>query len=170
MTQVGWIGMGAMGRPMVARLVEAGHSVTAYDVNPTAVSAVEGVKPAGTAAEAARSFAKALEERSGLPVVLWDERLSTTQAARALKEAGLERRKQRQVVDKVAAAVVLRSYLDSKRGAKTPEPPLDVADTGERATLARPRPRDLKRRAGRPSLRPVKRRDWRDELSDLDDQ
>jgi len=54
MTQVGWIGLGAMGRPMAARLLGAGHEVTAYDIDPGAVSALgERAKGAASAAEAA---------------------------------------------------------------------------------------------------------------------
>lgn len=54
MTQVGWIGLGAMGRPMAARLLETGHEVTAYDIDPGAVSALgERAKGAASGAEAA---------------------------------------------------------------------------------------------------------------------
>jgi len=54
MTQVGWIGLGAMGRPMAARLLGAGHEVTAYDIDPGAVSALgERAKGAASGAEAA---------------------------------------------------------------------------------------------------------------------
>lgn len=54
MTQVGWIGLGAMGRPMVARLLDSGHEVTGYDVDPAAVASLgERAKGAGSAAEAA---------------------------------------------------------------------------------------------------------------------
>jgi 3-hydroxyisobutyrate dehydrogenase len=54
MTQVGWIGLGAMGRPMAGRLVDAGHQVTGYDVDPAAVTALgDRVEAAASAAEAA---------------------------------------------------------------------------------------------------------------------
>ena len=54
MTQVGWIGLGAMGRPMAARLLEAGHEVTAYDIDPGAVETLGArAKGAASAAEAA---------------------------------------------------------------------------------------------------------------------
>jgi 3-hydroxyisobutyrate dehydrogenase len=55
MTQVGWIGLGAMGRPMAARLLEAGHQLTAYDIDPAAVAAVgdpAGARPSPAASPA----------------------------------------------------------------------------------------------------------------------
>lgn len=53
MTKVGWIGLGAMGRPMAARLLDSGHEVTGYDVAPAAVAALgERAEAAGSPAEA----------------------------------------------------------------------------------------------------------------------
>jgi putative Holliday junction resolvase len=56
---------------------------------------------------------KALEERWKGRVETWDERLSTKAAERALLEADLSRRKRKDVVDQVAAAIILQGYLDS---------------------------------------------------------
>ncbi len=64
---------------------------------------------------AARRLASALEASTGLEVVVWDERLTTAQAERALIEGNVSRRRRRDVVDRVAAAVMLQSYLDSAR-------------------------------------------------------
>jgi putative Holliday junction resolvase len=50
----------------------------------------------------------------GLPVVLWDERLTTVAATRTLLEADVSRAKRKQVIDKMAAALLLQNYLDSK--------------------------------------------------------
>jgi putative holliday junction resolvase len=69
----------------------------------------------GASAEAARRFAGALRERTGLPVVLWDERLSSVEAERDMRSAGVTAKGQRGSVDKVAAALVLRSYLEAHR-------------------------------------------------------
>lgn len=69
----------------------------------------------GPAAEAAEAFAQLLEEETRLPVHRWDERLSTREAERAMRAAGVRARGQRGMVDKVAAAIVLRAYLESKR-------------------------------------------------------
>ena len=69
----------------------------------------------GPEADAAEEFARMLEDVLDLPVARWDERLSTKQAERAMRAAGADSRKQRGVVDKVAAAMVLQSFLDSRR-------------------------------------------------------
>ncbi len=73
----------------------------------------------GSAAARQREMAKRLEELSGLPVHLWDERLTTAEADRALIGAGLDRKERRGVVDKIAATLLLQSYLDSQ---VTPKP------------------------------------------------
>ena len=59
-----------------------------------------------------REFAARLQEKSGLEVVLWDERGSSVTANRILSDAGKKRDKQRARVDAVAAQVILQSYLD----------------------------------------------------------
>jgi len=66
----------------------------------------------GPAAEAARSFAEKLRARAACPVDLWDERLTTVAAQRALRESGRKARDQREVVDQVAAQILLQSWLD----------------------------------------------------------
>ncbi len=66
----------------------------------------------GPAAEAARTFAGQLREATGARVELWDERLTTTAAQRALRESGRKAHKQRDVVDQVAAQILLQSWLD----------------------------------------------------------
>lgn len=67
----------------------------------------------GPRAEKTRRFATAVEARFGLPIVLWDERLSTWEAERVLLEANMKRQKRREVIDTVAAVVILRSWLDA---------------------------------------------------------
>ncbi len=56
-----------------------------------------------------------LRERLKLPVIEWDERFTTHQAERTLLEADLSREKRKTVIDKVAATIILQSYLDSLR-------------------------------------------------------
>lgn len=68
----------------------------------------------GASARRARRFAEKLGERTGRKVVLWDERLTTAAAQRSLSEARVSVRDQRGVVDEVAAALLLQSYLDSR--------------------------------------------------------
>jgi putative holliday junction resolvase len=56
---------------------------------------------------------KDLRVQVGLPVELWDERLSTVEATRRLGAAGVRGRKRRHVIDQVAATVILQSWLDA---------------------------------------------------------
>ncbi len=69
----------------------------------------------GPSAEAARTFARTLHEQLKLPVHLWDERLTTLAAERALIGAGMRRRARRAVVDQVAAMMILQGFLDRQR-------------------------------------------------------
>ncbi|MFL6518825.1 MAG: Holliday junction resolvase RuvX [Chthoniobacterales bacterium] len=67
----------------------------------------------GTGAVDALAFAKKLETILSCPVLTWDERLTTTAANRALRDSGRKSRNSRQVVDQVAAQMILQGYLDS---------------------------------------------------------
>ena len=58
------------------------------------------------------SFKAMLERRTGLPVILWDERLTTASAEAVLKESGVRRENRKAVIDKVAASLILQGYLD----------------------------------------------------------
>jgi putative Holliday junction resolvase len=71
---------------------------------------------AGEAADHAEKFAQALRDFLGVPVVLRDERLTTVEAERQLRGAGIRGRARREVVDQTAATIILQSYLDSPRG------------------------------------------------------
>lgn len=68
----------------------------------------------GPRGELCIEFAESLRELLGLPVHLWDERLTTVSAERTLLEADVSRKKRKQVVDKIAAGLILQNYLDSK--------------------------------------------------------
>ncbi len=68
----------------------------------------------GERAEACRDFADKLERRTGLPVIMWDERLTTVSADNVLKECGVRRENRKAVVDKIAAVFILQGYLDYK--------------------------------------------------------
>lgn len=59
-------------------------------------------------------FAESLHQILGIPVHLWDERLTTVSAQRTLLEADVSRKKRKQVVDKLAAGFILQGYIDSK--------------------------------------------------------
>ncbi|MEP7326744.1 MAG: Holliday junction resolvase RuvX [Gemmatimonadota bacterium] len=64
---------------------------------------------------AARALAALVEERTRLPVELWDERLTTTRALRAIREQGGTTRGRREDVDALAASVLLQQVLDTRR-------------------------------------------------------
>ena len=66
----------------------------------------------GPRAQATRAFARNLGRLTPLPILLWDERLTTAAAERSLLEADISRRRRAQVIDKVAATLILQSALD----------------------------------------------------------
>ena len=68
----------------------------------------------GQAAQRARAFADQVAANTGVPVELVDERFTTRTAEQAMLDAGVRRRDRRRKVDKVAAAVILRHYLDRR--------------------------------------------------------
>jgi putative Holliday junction resolvase len=76
----------------------------------------------GPAARAARAEASELAEATGLPVDLWDERLTTVTADRDLRALALRAPARRRVVDKVAATVLLQAWLDHRRPTPTEGP------------------------------------------------
>lgn len=72
---------------------------------------------AGAAAEEAKAFAEKLRPLLKCPLILWDERLTTTAANRALRDTGRKTRQTRGIVDQVAAQMILQGYLDSTQSA-----------------------------------------------------
>lgn len=66
----------------------------------------------GERAELSLEFQEKLERRMGLPVTMWDERLTTVAADRAMIEAGIRREHRKDYVDKIAAVLILQGYLD----------------------------------------------------------
>ena len=68
----------------------------------------------GAATAKVRAFAEKLKEKISVPVFEWDERLSTVSAHNALREAGLDGRRRKGVVDKVAAQIILQNFLDAQ--------------------------------------------------------
>lgn len=67
---------------------------------------------AGERAVKSEALKEKLEARTGLPVILWDERLTTVAADRILMESGVRREKRKGYVDKIAAVLILQGYLD----------------------------------------------------------
>ncbi len=74
----------------------------------------------GPSAQSARAFARNLAALTSLPVLMWDERLSTAAVTRTLIEADASRRRRAEVVDKMAAAFILQGALD--RLSRLPDP------------------------------------------------
>ncbi|KSV59782.1 Holliday junction resolvase RuvX [Acetivibrio ethanolgignens] len=100
-------------RPTLRRIEElaAEYEVDTIVVGyPKNMNNTEGIR-----AEKSKEFAKMLHRRLGLPVVMWDERLTTVAANNAMLEADLSRKKRYEAVDMVAAVLILQGYLDCLR-------------------------------------------------------
>jgi len=69
----------------------------------------------GESAQRAEGFAATLEELTGLPTTLWDERMTTVSAIGYLNQTDVRGKKRKQVVDTVAATIILQDYLESRR-------------------------------------------------------
>lgn len=100
-------------RPTLRRIEElaAEYEVDRIVVGyPKNMNNTEGVR-----AEKSKEFSDMLQRRLHLPVVLWDERLTTVAAHNAMLEADLSRKKRHEAVDMVAAVLILQGYLDYLR-------------------------------------------------------
>lgn len=67
----------------------------------------------GTRCEETQVFKEMLEKRTGLQVILWDERLTTVEADEIMMEVGIRREHRKEYVDEIAAMIILQGYLDS---------------------------------------------------------
>ena len=74
----------------------------------------------GPSAKMVLSLIEELKKVVDLPIITWDERLSTVAAQKALLEADVSRKKRKQVIDKVAALLILQGYLDSQTRMESP--------------------------------------------------
>ena len=77
---------------------------------PKHMNGTEGIR-----VELTNEFKDALERRTGLPVTLWDERLTTVAADKVMMESGVRRESRGSYVDKIAAMLILQGYLDRRR-------------------------------------------------------
>lgn len=99
-------------RQTLARIEEL---ITEYEVEeivlgmPKNMNATEGER-----AELTYEFKDKLERRTGLPVSMWDERLTTVAADKAMMEAGIRRENRKNYVDMIAAVLILQGYLDRR--------------------------------------------------------
>ena len=85
---------------------EVGELVLGYPKN---MNGTEGDR-----CEKTKEFKELLERRTGLPVALWDERLTTVAADRSMMEAGMGRQERKEYVDEIAAIFILQGYMDAR--------------------------------------------------------
>lgn len=99
-------------RQTLARIEEL---VKEYEVNLIVLGLPKNMNNTlGDRVEKTMAFKEALERRTGLEIVMWDERLTTIAADRAMMEAGIRRENRKEYVDMIAAEFILQGYLDSK--------------------------------------------------------
>lgn len=92
-----------------------GSLIEEYEVSKVVVGLPKNMNGTiGPRGEASQDYAEELRKRFGLPVILWDERLTTVAAERVLLEADVSRKKRKKVIDKMAAVMILQGYLDSQ--------------------------------------------------------
>ena len=90
--------------------------IVEYDISeivlglPKNMNGTEGIR-----AELTNEFKEKLERRTGLPVTLWDERLTTVAADKTMMESGVRRENRKDYVDMIAAVLILQGYLDRKK-------------------------------------------------------
>ncbi len=114
-------GLGLTARPLdvVPRkelLDYVGELMATYDVESVIVGLPTGLAGGeGVSASAARELGEEIATATGLPVEFVDERFTSRMAEQALLESGMRRENRKETVDKVAAAIILQTYLDSIR-------------------------------------------------------
>ena len=100
----------------LAALAEA---VTAYDVSKIVIgNPINMDGTGGPRSDKIGEFARRLAEATTVPIALWDERLSSVSAEQVLIQGGMQRGKRKQLIDKLAAVIILQNYLDSQNVAQ----------------------------------------------------
>lgn len=100
-------------RQTLARIEEI---IVEYDVTEIVLGLPKNMNDTeGTRAQLSREFKDKLERRTGLPVVMWDERLTTVEADNIMMEAGIRRENRKDYVDMIAAQLILEGYLEYGR-------------------------------------------------------
>jgi len=101
-------------RGLADDLRELGEIIAASEVSEIVVGFPKNMDGSlGEGAQKVLAFVQQLEKVTSVPITLWDERWTTSEATRVLLEADMTRKKRRKVVDKVAAVLILQGYLDS---------------------------------------------------------
>ena len=97
-------------------LQEIATIISQFEINKIVVGLPKNMNGTlGKQAEIVLKWMEVLKDKTQLPVVTWDERLSTVEASKVLLEADLSRRKRKKVIDKLAAVLILQGYLDQSR-------------------------------------------------------
>lgn len=116
------LGITAQGLPTIRRknrradFAQLDTVVKKYDVHEFVVGYPLRLSGAtGTQSEKMTAFAEQLRQRYQLPVHLWDERLTTAEAQRVLRESEMSVKRRSEVVDQLAAVLILQSFLESRR-------------------------------------------------------
>lgn len=119
--ELGWT---AQGLEVIRRKVESPEAdferldqlISEYQVEKVIVGLPKNMNGTiGPRAELCQEFAHTLKQRTGVPIQMWDERLSTVAAERVLISADVSRKKRKQVIDKMAAVMILQGFLDSRK-------------------------------------------------------
>ena len=106
-------------RQTLARIEEL---ILAYQVEEIVLGLPKNMNDTlGARVELTYEFKEKLERRTGLPVHMWDERLTTVAADKAMIEAGIRRENRKEYVDKIAAVFILQGYLDLRSRKKQEE-------------------------------------------------
>ena len=85
-----------------------------YEIEKIILGFPKNMNTIGDRAEKSLEFAEMLKRRTGLPVVMWDERLTTVAAERTLMESGVRREHRKEHIDQIAAVFILQGYLDAE--------------------------------------------------------
>ncbi len=97
-------------------MARLGELIKQYEVTEAVVGYPKNMNNSiGPRAEASERFADLLKEAYSIPVVLWDERLTTSAAEKMLISADVSRKNRKKVIDKMAAVMILQGYLDFKK-------------------------------------------------------
>ncbi len=92
------------------------HIITEYDVGKLVIGLPKMLSgEIGIQAQKVQQFVQTLQTQLDIPIVTWDERLTTVEAHRILSETGASRKKRKKVIDQLAASLILEAYLNSIR-------------------------------------------------------
>jgi putative Holliday junction resolvase len=126
------LGMTAQGLKTIRRssmeedLNEILHIIAQFKINKIVIGLPKNMDGTiGRQAEMIYQWIKTAKEKIGPPMLTWDERLSTVEASKILLEADLSRKKRKEVIDKLAAVLILQGYLNQSRNGSD-EPPLST--------------------------------------------